>query len=283
MPIRGEIIVIDNGSVDVRYTSLIAISSGCKFIALKQNLGVATAWNTGIDKTEGTHLVFVNQDAQIDPGCIPTLIETLSRYKIPAVVGAKLYFPDTRLLQHAGATVLPPRYDGRHIGYRQKDDGQFDSISSVDYVTGAVFACSRRTLLDLHCFDERFAPAYYEDVDFCWRVRKKQGVILYQPKAVGYHEEGSSLGWKSYGFVRMYTRNRLLFVSIHLSDFSQLLGFVSAEVEWLATLEQSQRSLVLEVIREFQSESIALLGPERGAVISSLMNLILAKGDELSS
>lgn len=277
--VEGEVTVIDNGSNDASETQEMAVRLGCRFIKLDRNYGVAPAWNLGFTEAKEGQIIFVNQDAVIEERCIEAISETLNQCTIPTVVGAKLYFPNTKLIQHAGAELVPPRYDGRHIGHRQEDRGQFDILSPVNYVTGAVFGCSFETLRGIEGFDQRFVPAYFEDVDFCWRLRANGGEVLFQPKALGYHAEGSSKGWGSLDLVRMYTRNRLLFVSIHLS-FDQLSNeFVEAEIDWLNMLDPYKKKIIMETYQNYISQVPYLFDSTKARAIATVMAPIIGRSN----
>ncbi len=43
-------------------------------------------------------------------------------------------------------------------------------------------------------FDTRYAPAYYEDTDLCFEIRKRGYKVYYQPKSIVIHHEGKTAG-----------------------------------------------------------------------------------------
>ena len=58
-------------------------------------------------------------------------------------------------------------------------------------------------------FDERYAPAYYEDTDLCFAVRERGLKVVYQPAAVIVHHEGATAGTDTAsGFKRHQVVNR---------------------------------------------------------------------------
>jgi GT2 family glycosyltransferase len=250
----AEVVVLDNGSSDAGVTSEVATGLGARFVGLDRNLGVADAWNRAVDVATGDALIFVNQDAGLSLGCADAMAGRIAAEPPPFVVGAKIYFPRGKVIQHAGAVIHLPQCFTKHRGYNQLDRGQFDTPALVDYVAGAVFGCSRRTIELLDGFDARFFPAYYEDVDFCWRVWSHGGTVLYLPNAMAYHEEASSLGVDSLEFFEMYNRNRLLFVSKHLAGKIALSDYVDKEVKWLENLDKRKYRVAVQIFRAFGSE-----------------------------
>jgi hypothetical protein len=64
----------------------------------------------------------------------------------------------------------------------------------VDYCSGAALMLRRNLLDELGGLDERYAPAYYEDVDLAFEVRRKGFRVVYEPSSVVVHHEGGSHG-----------------------------------------------------------------------------------------
>src|SRR5262249_17263929 len=64
----------------------------------------------------------------------------------------------------------------------------------VDYCSGALLATPRKLFGEFGGFDGAYRPGYYEDVDYCFRVREKGLRVYYQPESVVVHVEGASFG-----------------------------------------------------------------------------------------
>jgi GT2 family glycosyltransferase len=102
-------------------------------------------------------------------------------------------FPSGRL-QEAGAIIWR---DGSGYNYGRYDDPskpEYNAVCEVDYCSGACILMETALFRQLGGFDERYAPAYYEDTDLAFRVREAGRKVLYQPKAVVVHHEGVSHG-----------------------------------------------------------------------------------------
>ena len=73
-------------------------------------------------------------------------------------------------------------------------DPRFNFVRAVDYCSGACLLVPRAVWDELGGFDERYAPAYYEDTDLCFAVRERGLEVVYQPAAAIVHHEGATAG-----------------------------------------------------------------------------------------
>jgi GT2 family glycosyltransferase len=224
---EAEIIVVDNGSRDNSGTLAEQHGPRVRLIRNGYNLGFAGGNNVGLRAATGEAVVLLNQDTVVQPGWLSALASTFADSAI-GIVGCKALYPDGRTLQHAGARVHPGNAYTEHIGSGEPDTGQYDRLADVDYVTGAAFAIHRRALERLGGLDEGFYPAYYEEIDYCYRARRAGFRVVYQPQAVLHHHETSSLPQPSYVHYRAVHRNRVRFILRHWDD-EGLAAF--AEVE----------------------------------------------------
>jgi GT2 family glycosyltransferase len=86
----------------------------------------------------------------------------------------------------------------------------------VDQPAGACLMVRRSALESLQGFDERFFPAWFEDVDLCRRIRLCGGRILLEPRAEFRHAGGYSLGHLSREeFLRYFHTNQIRYFEKH--------------------------------------------------------------------
>jgi O-antigen biosynthesis protein len=180
-----EVIVIDDGSAR-RTQELLSRVRGLKYIQNKENLGFLRSCNRAAEEARGRFVLFLNNDVQVTPGWLSTLLRTFSEYRNVGAVGPKVLFPDGRLqevgalVQRDASTQLTGLFDDPAL---QK----YSTIREVDYISGCCFALPAILFRQLGGFDEAFAPGYCEDVDLCMRVRNQGLRILCNPESVVIH------------------------------------------------------------------------------------------------
>lgn len=209
-----EIIAVDNGS-DARTRQMLSRVAGLNVITNDTNRGFVEACNQGAEVARAPYLVFLNNDTLVLDGWMQALRGTFERGPTVGAVGAKLVHPDGRL-QEAGGIIWSDA-QGWNYG-RGSDPGApaFNYVREVDYCSAACLMVPRSLFEQLGGFDRRYAPAYYEDADLCFRLRERGYHVLYQPLATVVHHEGATAGVDvSRGFKRYQQDNRAVFAARH--------------------------------------------------------------------
>ncbi len=186
-----EIVLVDNASSD-ETGELLSRLDGARIIRNTENVGFVHACSQAAAVARGPSLLFLNNDACVRPGALSAAHATLNRASNVGAVGARLIMP-SGLIQEAGCIVWS---DGSTVGYGRglaADEGEVMFRRDVDYCSAAFLLTPRLLWEKLGGFDESYAPAYYEDVDYCMRVREAGLRVVYEPAAaVDHYEYGSS-------------------------------------------------------------------------------------------
>lgn len=209
-----EIIVVDNGSKDNPVPAWQQKYPYVTFVRSEENLGFAGGNNLGIQYAKGGYLFFVNNDTEFTPGLIETLVETLEMHPECGIISPKIrYYDKPDMLQYAGFTPMN-YYTARNscIGQYETDKGQYDNLTGqTGYIHGAAMMLPRTAMDKAGLMPENYF-LYYEEMDWCEKIKRAGFTIRINMQALIYHKESISVGAKSALKEFFMNRNRLLFI-----------------------------------------------------------------------
>ncbi|MGH3592658.1 MAG: glycosyltransferase, partial [Pseudonocardiaceae bacterium] len=228
-----EVLVVDDASPD-RTAELVAASPGVRLVRTERNVGFIGACNLGANHARGSYLLFLNNDTEVQPGALDALVDAADSDDRIGLVGAMLVYPDGRL-QESGGIIWA---DGSGWNYGRDRDAhasQFQVRRDVDYCSGAAVLVRQELFEAVGGFDQRYAPAYYEDTDLAFAIRATGHRTIVEPRAVVMHHEGVSHGTDLTGGVKRFQEvNRAQFVDKWASSLAEHLPAASELNVWLA-------------------------------------------------
>jgi len=203
MATGAEVVVVDNASNDGtleqvrRHRALV--------VANRTNRGFAAAVNQGICTIGADYVLLLNPDAVLKTG-VDAMRAVCAAPEVGAV-GGKLV--DLNNAVQAGFTVrnLPTpvalAFEALLINrlwptnpsnwhYRCYDFNH-DAPAEVEQPAGAFLMFRREVWAAVGGLDEAFCPIWFEDVDFCKRLRDHGYRVYYEPRAVAAHVGGHSI------------------------------------------------------------------------------------------
>ena len=210
-----ELILVDNASDDETPARLAQLTDA-QVIVNGANLGFGPGNNQGAARARARYLLMLNTDAFVHHGWLEPLLETLDQNGVGAVV-PRLLHPDGSL-QDAGTLLAR---DGTVQVYGDGDDPDrpcYRFRRVLDLGSAACMLVARETFVALAGFDESFAPAYYEDADFCLRLAQRGLKVVYEPRSTVTHVRYGSGG--SANAIELSERNRRLFVDRWASELA---------------------------------------------------------------
>ena len=188
-----EVIVVDNPPSDGPRTAemLRAATCGVVLVTPSENLGFGGGNNLGVDTARGSTICLLNPDVIVGDGWLAQLTAALDD-PVVAVAAPAFLDPDGTL-QEAGQVVYD---DGctAAIGGPELFTGDPAQVFTrdVDYASAACWVLRRDEFLAIGGFDERYRPAYFEDVDYAMRVEQagqRTRLVVDVPVV---HEHGSA-------------------------------------------------------------------------------------------
>jgi GT2 family glycosyltransferase len=208
-----EIIVVDNGSTPDELDILRRRGERGDFtlVDVGVNRFFGEGNNIGVDYAHGEFIVFLNNDAFVQPGWLEALCETMGEDSLVAAVGPMFLYPDGRVQEVGG--VIVPTGDAVQIGKGTVwGPEHFDTPCAVDYCSAACLMMRRTDFLKVGGFGLEWEPAYYEDTDLCLKLWTTCGKVMVNPKARVVHIESKTTSDQSLKLHDISEINRARFV-----------------------------------------------------------------------
>jgi glycosyltransferase involved in cell wall biosynthesis len=190
-----ELVLVDNASDDETRMLLLEWSrrhSNIKVIRNPENFNFALGNNIGFAATQGSRIVFLNNDTLVSPEWLRALVRPLDDPKIKGTQ-PKLVYPDGTI-QCVG--IVFSSYSPLGYAIHAKRPGNFPPTAlprNYRAVTGAAFAIRAADFADARGFDPIFVNGQ-EDVDLCLRIGGGNPVFRYVPDSVVIHHESKTPG-----------------------------------------------------------------------------------------
>jgi len=214
----AEILVIDNASTDASLEPVTGFRNRVDFIRNSVNRGFAAAVNQAFEATSSSYVLILNPDVRATPGAVQLLEQFLDAHEHAGAAGGDVgekYRPKplptvTTLIRENLGFPLAAVYECRYLQPLQ-----------VEQPAAAALMIRRDAYEELEGFDEQFYPAWYEDVDFCRRLKARGWDVYFLPTAKFLHEGGYSAdAMGARAFLRSYYGNQFRYARKHFGAFA---------------------------------------------------------------
>lgn len=265
-PLKHEIIVVDNDSVDGTNKIIPQRFPEVTFVANSHNGGFAKACNQGMAIAKGKYILLLNPDTILQDDTLVTIYRFLEAnpqvgaagckilnadgslqlacrrsfptpaVAIPKVLGLSTLFPRVKAFARYNLTYLDP-----------------DQITAVDAVSGSFLFFRREVYLQIGGMDEDFF-LYGEDLDYCYRIKKAGWQIYYVPTTKIIHYKGESTKLAAIDNFITFYRAMDIFVRKHFStSYSFIFGlflrlgiFIRAVLALIARLFHQRLAVIFD-------------------------------------
>lgn len=229
-----EVLVVDNGSADDS-AAIVSRSPGVAWVPLQENRGFSVAANRGIAQAASSFVLLLNPDIRIVPDSVRRLYAGILSQKDAAVACGALQGEDGKPQAAFQIRPLPTVWSvlrdvlfldevqewlgsfrrRQQCGEHRPDPAALE-FQEVEQPAAAFWLLRKEAWESVGGFDESFAPAWFEDVDLCRRLREGGWRLLYFPGLFVYHRGGAALERLGYqSFLSIYYANLLRYLKKH--------------------------------------------------------------------
>jgi N-acetylglucosaminyl-diphospho-decaprenol L-rhamnosyltransferase len=203
MATGAEVLVVDNASSDGTLAEV--RQRGAPVVANPVNRGFAGAVNQGIRLVPSDYILLLNPDAVLK-GSLEPLRAACAAPGVGAAGGKLVDFQGavqagfsvrrlpTPLVLALEILLVNRLWPGNPANWHYRCyDLRYDEPAEVEQPAGAFLMIRRQVWEDLGGLDEQFYPIWFEDVDFCKRLRARGYRVYYEPGSVAVHRGGHSI------------------------------------------------------------------------------------------
>ncbi len=192
---KHEVVVLDNSSNDRIGKIIPKKFPQVKFVQNKENMGFAKGYNKAISFSKGEYILLLNSDIKVLPGSIKEMLVEAKRKKNRAVIAGKLILPN-KLVQDScfNLPTLTGAIKEYFLGIKHAYSMYHPTGNSPQTVEGAVMASlliPRFVWNEVGKLEEE-SFMYFEDIEYCRRLKEKGFKVYYCPRANFFHHHGAS-------------------------------------------------------------------------------------------
>jgi len=246
-----EIIVVDNASRDGTPEMVAKDYPAVRLLAEKENWGFSRGVNLGIRMARGRYFLIINPDTVFKPDSLAKLSDFMETHGDAGIVGPKLVFHDGNLQYscrrfYTWKVLLLRRTflgkifrNSKAVADHLMLEYDHETTQEVDWLLGACMFVRRSAVEAVGLMDERFF-LYFEDVDWCYRMKQEGWKVFYHPGAVVVHgyarESAQSVLNRSFivhlaSLVRYYDKwNFILYFLKKYREVAKILLFLLLDV-----------------------------------------------------
>jgi N-acetylglucosaminyl-diphospho-decaprenol L-rhamnosyltransferase len=212
----------------------------CKVILTGANLGVSGAVNIALNDVKTKYALFLTPDTFLKKNTLNKIYDLAQHYKNAAIISPKNISSNPKYLYGFF----------RKINNKKNEDFFYNDILKVDWVSGGALLLNMKFISLVNYFDQNFFLDF-EEIDLCYRLRKKKFEIIFSNKLLMSSKPQSSVsslnkknikyqrmwhyGWSSFYF---YNKNFGFFYSIKKNFVSVIKSFIKMLIHFFLNNKQ---------------------------------------------
>jgi GT2 family glycosyltransferase len=192
-----DLVVVDNASTDDSVQMIRSAFPQIQLVVSDENLGFVGGNNLAIEHARGDYLLLLNSDTRVEPGALGSLVDFLASNPEAGAAGPRLVGADGALQLSCGRSPnLASEFVNKLLLHKLLPFfkfGRWDhaEIREVGWITGACLLVRREVVEQLGPLDPQIFM-FYEDLEFCMRIRRAGWKIFYHPFSQILHLGGQS-------------------------------------------------------------------------------------------
>lgn len=235
-----ETILIDNASQDGTVEKIREDYPWVRLISHEQNLGFPRAVNQGLKEAAGNYILLLNPDVEFEAATLEKSLEAIKKDPQIGLLGVKIKRPDGRIQLHSGRR-FPSLFSliCNSLGLDRAlarlkilpsvdlSPEELQQSREVDMISGT-FMLFRREIYDTLGGLNETLPMYFEDMEFCWRVKKSGWKVYYFAEAEIIHQTGISSSRANPLWITglKYEANRLMLKTVGKKTGARIYPFL---------------------------------------------------------
>lgn len=217
--VNFEVFVVDNNSADGSVEMVKKYYPQVKLIANRENLGFAKANNQAIKLASGEYVLLLNPDMRVFDDTLSSMFSWMNAHERAWVTGCRLLDESARIIKQVRrfptlidqlAIILKiPHIFPSVLDKYLRNDFDYSRSASVDSIRGGFFMIRKQAIEKIGLLDERFF-LWFEEVDYCRRVKRGGGQVWYMPTAECIDLIGQSFKQINLAVKQKYFRDSML-------------------------------------------------------------------------
>lgn len=254
-----DIIIIDNDSKDnsvkivkEKFKDIILIETGKNNgVAKGNNIGIEYALNNGYE-----YVLLLNNDTEVDKQMLTKMLEKASE---DILVTCKMYYyTPSNKIWYAGGQINWNKGTTTHFGMDEFDVDKYNESRFVEYTPTCCLLVHRFIFEKIGIMDEKYFM-YYDDTDFCARVKNNGFRVWYEASAKLWHKVSSSSGGEDSPLSIYYcTRNRLYFIDKHCKNkvISNLFFYTTRSIRYFKYKDKVKRKMMVKGMKDYNNNKM---------------------------